>query len=438
MISIKWRGYHNSFDKWIGKEKILNKIKDDRLYDKEFNGNILLINGKYYILVCNSNIENYAQIYTIINDIKFNLNIIKQSPELNIALLQFDNDSYNDNDININFNEYLEEDNFDMNMVHFNNLKSYDNKYDFKFCDIKEIKYVYTMPDIPHIQIKFISNEREINENKDINDFSECLIKNSKIIGMVTNYEKNSNILNVLPSYFIINYIKHELSTILIDYDCCNATDDNGEESCGLLVKGTFNIIYGNKINRLKSGDIITKIDDMKIFNGYIEIGNIGKLKPETYCLFKKNVVLEVYKIKGDNYMKTDVKCNLNNDIEFYRNIKYSNTNYYIYNSIIYAELTIDIIENIYKDITFDKVTLYKYIDNSYSPVFKPTIIIFNYLPSYNKKNILKKIVNINNSNYLNIISNKYNIKSFEEFKILLLRNKNIEYSYDGVNYYNV
>lgn len=274
------------------------------------------------------------------------------------------------------------------------------------------------------------------------------IMDGTKCVGMLVT--QTINTVNILPSYIINMFIKEfrsfsGLKTLLFKHEICNLEDDDGTKSDGLVVKNLNKIPYASKNKTLKENDIVYKINDLLIINKCINDPLIGIALPyDTYvALCDRKIKIEYYRFEANDYRLYSMIAKIK-PINDYRHIKIESlpNNYYIFNGIIFTELTSDIIE-LYRtnNINIDGYSLHNYIHDPYNSNPSPIIIIFaiieSFLHKYEKCTELpyKKVgVNYNLAVIKNINDTK--IKTIECLKKYLspCKENNINYTFDGVN----
>lgn len=419
MIKIEALGF-NVIDKWLSNSNL------DDSYDENINkgmehhiswGNIITINKVNYILSSYHGVHNSEYIYGYLNDQKMKLSIVTKSEELDIVLLKS----------SINLGE---------NIIKFKkSLKIPNYRIVFK-------KEIFTMPSIPYLYIENIDEKA-----------SGTLIFNekNKCIGMVTMMSLIEKKYYAISSIFILKFIedfkKYDtfpgLKTLLFKSDVCELEDEE-IKSDGLVIKNLNKITYANKGFILKENDIIYKINNKLIIGRKIFDEKIGlELPYDTYISLFTKVTIDYYRYctEKKDYILYSYKP-LIKPINLYRNIQITSSvdDYYIYNGIIFCELTCDII-NLYKknNIQIEGYALENYIHNQYTNFPTPTIIILDIIEcfayKYSEDLPYKKL---DNNNYnIAVIKNINNskVKNITSLKSLLpCKNNNINYTFDGIN----
>jgi hypothetical protein len=467
---------------------------DDKEYIKSSVGYLIDINNEKYVLGLNHGITNTYEIYMYAFNksnnklIKYNLNMVVNSVELDLVLLKPLN--FNKKESNISLEYFMQDIPDKTNKLELCIIDIVDSKkriitknnYSCKLNKIDiDNKNSFTMPKVLYIDITVENNN--FYKNDELGGISGSFLKcNNKILGMVSNIIMGTNIISILHSSNILRFL-NEFKQTNNFYGLCGIGGILGFYEVELedrkkqkvyIVKDSNNINYNdNSIkkvsknrNNLKNNDIIYGLNGIEFdINGMLFDKKINSILPlQTYIALNYNfgmiIPLNIYRLnsKGNDHEKKIITINTR-PISTMRYIPIKSDNiFYKFKGLVFVEITEELIETYSKNnINFVNPILDIVLSSSYRNNNEKLIMIIStdrsnldvdYLTSYDEigfpfKNKQKNYYNIYILDKINNkkVKNIHNInKYFNKIKNIIYlhidnRRLKLEYTNDELNY---
>ena len=315
-------------------------LQDRKIFERSCVGTLVRHCLKYYIITCYHLVKNHISIEVFVplrkTFLEYPVQVLGSIKEYDFTVLQFTGDTTEIEkvgDSNIG--------NLVKNVETLSDQNDIELKYIYRYCKNvveKNISVTYNgyifskvtselYPRIPIITISINISEDEISPELGFDDSSyeglsgSLLTARDKIYGIISYYDQDNKLFNVIPSYCFELFLdmvlqKDYIKAFCFSTDICNYDDKN----VGHIISKTHGITYRTDMDKeikFKNSDLIESING----NTFNDDGNIymEKLRiqvpVDTYVLLEnsKYYTIKYYSKKDDSYVEFNKKVYTDN-----------------------------------------------------------------------------------------------------------------------------